>query len=58
MGACGLLLLPAALIITGGLYALPPTRLLKVLALSIPLAWLAVMNMVGLALMLKAPIQP
>ncbi|HMA36806.1 MAG TPA: glycosyltransferase family 39 protein [Chloroflexia bacterium] len=45
-----LLLLPGALIFTFGLYTLAPGRLLKVLALSLPLLWLGVMNAVGLSL--------
>jgi 4-amino-4-deoxy-L-arabinose transferase-like glycosyltransferase len=45
-----LMLLPAALLFTGGLYALAPHRILKVIALSIPILWLAVMNFVGLRL--------
>ena len=46
----GLLLLPAALVFTGGLYALAPGRPLKAIALSLPLVWLGLMNMVGVAL--------
>ncbi|MFL5731849.1 MAG: hypothetical protein ACJ78Q_01510, partial [Chloroflexia bacterium] len=45
-----LLLLPAALLFTGGLYALPPDRLLKGIALALPILWLAQWNTVGLAL--------
>ena len=45
-----LLLLPAALLFTGGLYALPPHRILKTMALSLPLLWLGVMNFVALRL--------
>jgi len=45
-----LLLLPAALLFTGGLYALPPHRILKTIALSLPLLWLGVLNFVALAL--------
>jgi 4-amino-4-deoxy-L-arabinose transferase-like glycosyltransferase len=44
----GLALLPGALLFTGGLYALPPGRWLKRLALSAPLLWLAGLNAVGL----------
>jgi 4-amino-4-deoxy-L-arabinose transferase-like glycosyltransferase len=43
-----LILLPVALLFTGGLYALAPHRILKVLALSIPILWLGAMNIVGL----------
>jgi hypothetical protein len=43
-------LLPAALLLTGGLYALTPGRWLKGPALSIPLLWLAAWNAVGLIL--------
>jgi 4-amino-4-deoxy-L-arabinose transferase-like glycosyltransferase len=45
-----LLLLPAALLFTGGLHALAPGRLLKTVALSAPLLWLAFWNVVGLTL--------
>ena len=45
-----LMLLPAALLFTGGLYALPPHRILKTIALSLPLLWLGVMNFVALGL--------
>jgi hypothetical protein len=45
-----LLLLPAALLFTGGLYALPPNRVLKTTALSLPLLWLGAMNFVALGL--------
>ena len=45
-----LMLLPAALLFTGGLYALPPRRIPKVIALSIPILWLGAMNAVGLGL--------
>ncbi len=42
-------LLPAALLFTGGLYALLPGRWLKTLGLGLLLAWLGLLNMVGLA---------
>jgi len=42
------LLLPAGMLFTGGAYALPPGRLLKITALSVPLLWLAFLNLVGL----------
>ena len=42
-------LLPAALLFTGGLYALLPGRWLKTLGLSLLLAWLGLLNMIGLA---------
>jgi hypothetical protein len=45
-----LLLLPASLLFTGGLYALPPRRALKIIALSLPMLWLGAMNFVGLGL--------
>jgi hypothetical protein len=45
-----LLLLPAALLFTGGLRALAPGRVGKLIALSIPLLWLGVWNTVGVAL--------
>ena len=45
-----LLLLPAALLFTGGVHALAPGRIGKTVALSIPLLWLAVWNTVGVAL--------
>jgi hypothetical protein len=45
-----LLLLPAALVFTGGLYALAPGRWLKTLALSVPLVWMATMNAIGIIL--------
>jgi hypothetical protein len=45
-----LLLLPAGLLFTGGLYALAPGRGGKILALSVPILWLAGMNAVGLVL--------
>lgn len=47
-----LALLPAALLFTGGLYALAPGRQGKLLALLVPILWLAVMNAVGVALVL------
>ena len=45
-----LLLLPFALLLTGGLYALVPGRLTKSLILAIPLAWLGMLNIVGLVI--------
>lgn len=45
-----LLLLPASLLFTGGLYALPPGRVLKTIALAVPLLFLAYLNLAGLAL--------
>src|SRR5438270_13629280 len=42
-----LLLLPGALLLTSGLYRLVPGRRLKTAALAIPLLWLAMMNIVG-----------
>ncbi|HMA36245.1 MAG TPA: DUF2142 domain-containing protein [Chloroflexia bacterium] len=44
------LLLPGALVFTGGLYGLVPGRPLKIVALSLPLLWLAAMNAVALGL--------
>jgi 4-amino-4-deoxy-L-arabinose transferase-like glycosyltransferase len=44
-----MLLLPLSMLFTGGLYALVPGRRLKALALSLPLLWLAFLNVVGLA---------
>jgi 4-amino-4-deoxy-L-arabinose transferase-like glycosyltransferase len=43
-----IMLLPAVLTFTAGLYALPPWRFLKVIALAVPILWLAYMNYVGL----------
>src|SRR5262249_18456871 len=43
------LLLPGALLFTGGLYALAPGRPGKILALSVPLLWLAFMNVASVA---------
>jgi hypothetical protein len=45
-----LLLLPAALLFSGGLYALAPGRVLRSIALGIPILWLAAWNTVGLSL--------
>src|SRR5262249_24918962 len=45
-----LLLLPGALLFTGGLYALPPHRILKIVAFSLPIVWLGAMNFVALGL--------
>jgi hypothetical protein len=45
-----LLLLPAALLFSGGLYALVPGRIPKTIALGIPILWLAAWNTVGLSL--------
>jgi hypothetical protein len=45
-----LLLLPLAILFTGGLYVLPPGRIPKVLALSVPILWLAGANFVGLVI--------
>jgi hypothetical protein len=45
-----LLLLPGAILFTGGLYALAPGRVLKALALSVPILWLAAANFVGLVI--------
>jgi hypothetical protein len=45
-----IMLLPAALIFTGGLNALAPWRFLRVLALAAPILWLAYMNYVGLVI--------
>jgi hypothetical protein len=50
-------LLPAALVFTGGLYALTPARL-RVIALSVPLLWLAIMNAVGLLVIHTARMLP
>jgi hypothetical protein len=47
-----LMLLPAALLLTGGLYFLSPHRILKVIALSIPILWLAGANFIGLTLVI------
>ena len=43
-------LLPGAILFTGGLYALAPGRVLKAIALSVPIVWLASMNFVGLVI--------
>jgi 4-amino-4-deoxy-L-arabinose transferase-like glycosyltransferase len=45
-----LLLLPGAILFTGGLYALSPGRVLKVIALSVPVLWLAGASFVGLVI--------
>ncbi len=45
-------LVPLGLVMTGGLYALAPGRPAKVVALSIPLLWLAILHAVGLATVL------
>ncbi len=42
------LLLPAAMLFTGGLHALLPGRWLKTLGLGLLLIWLSLLNMVGL----------
>jgi len=46
-------LVPLSLLMTGGLYFLAPGRAAKVVALSIPLLWLAVLHAVGLAITLR-----
>ncbi len=51
-------LLPLALVFTGGLQAIPPGRVPKIVALSIPLLWLAAMNAVGLLVIQHAPLLP
>jgi hypothetical protein len=43
-------LLPAGLAFTGGLHALAPGRVLKVLALAAPLLWLSLLNVSGLGI--------
>jgi 4-amino-4-deoxy-L-arabinose transferase-like glycosyltransferase len=50
-----MLLLPLSMLFTGGLYFLVKGRRLKELALSIPLLWLAFLNVVGLASMWGRP---
>ncbi len=42
------LLLPASVLFTGGIHWLMPYRILKILALSVPILWLAWMNLLGL----------
>jgi 4-amino-4-deoxy-L-arabinose transferase-like glycosyltransferase len=49
------MLLPLSMLFTGGIYALAKGRRLKALALSIPLLWLAFLNVVGLATMWGRP---
>jgi hypothetical protein len=44
-----LVLLPAGLLFTGGVYVLAPGRVIKVVALSVLIVWLAYMNAVSLA---------
>ncbi len=45
-----LLLLPAALLFTGGLQALLPGRVLKAISVSMLMLWLAIANIVGTVL--------
>ncbi len=46
-------LVPIGLLLTSGLYFLAPGRSAKVVALSVPLLWLAVLHAVGLAITLR-----
>jgi hypothetical protein len=50
-----MLLLPLSMLYTGSLYALVPGRRLKAVALSVPLLWLAFLNVEGLAAMWGRP---
>jgi hypothetical protein len=49
-----LLLLPGAILLTGGLYALVPNRAARVILLSVPVVWLAIANYVGLMTVVAA----
>jgi hypothetical protein len=49
-----LLLLPGAILFMGGLYALVPNRVARVVLLSVPVLWLAIANFVGLLTVVAA----
>lgn len=44
-----ILLVPISILLTGGIYALVRNRVLRIIALGVPLLWLAFLNVAGLA---------